>query len=76
MELAMVGLGRMGANLVRRLLRDGHRCVVYDVDPAAVAALSVRGRGRRRQLRGPGRRDDRSPPRLGDGARGVDHRAA
>jgi len=43
MELAMVGLGRMGANLVRRLLRDGHRCVVYDVDQAAVAALVAEG---------------------------------
>ncbi|MCW2939424.1 MAG: gnd1, partial [Actinomycetia bacterium] len=32
MQLAMVGLGRMGSNLVRRLMRDGHRCVVYDLD--------------------------------------------
>lgn len=39
MDLGMIGLGRMGANLVRRLLRDGHRAVVYDVDPASVAAL-------------------------------------
>jgi len=43
MQLAMVGLGRMGANLVRRLLRDGHRCVVYDVDDDAVAALVSEG---------------------------------
>src|SRR5262249_26783058 len=35
-QLGMVGLGRMGAGLVRRLLRDGHTCVVYDVDPGAV----------------------------------------
>ena len=39
MQVAMVGLGRMGANLVQRLVRDGHRCVVYDVNEAAVAAL-------------------------------------
>ena len=36
MELGMIGLGRMGANLVRRLTKEGHVCVVYDVDPEAV----------------------------------------
>jgi 6-phosphogluconate dehydrogenase len=39
MQLGMIGLGRMGANLVRRLMRDGHSCVVYDVNPDAVQAL-------------------------------------
>ena len=39
MQLGMVGLGRMGANIVRRIMRDGHSAVVYDRDPAAVAAL-------------------------------------
>ena len=43
MQLGMVGLGRMGANLVRRLMRDGHRCVVFDVDQTAVAALVAEG---------------------------------
>lgn len=43
MELGMVGLGRMGANLVRRLMRDGHSCVVYDVNPESVAALAAEG---------------------------------
>jgi 6-phosphogluconate dehydrogenase len=43
MQLGMVGLGRMGANLVRRLLRDGHECVVYDVNPAAIDALVAEG---------------------------------
>ena len=43
MQLGMVGLGRMGANLVRRLLRDGHRAVVYDVGPDAVRALEEEG---------------------------------
>jgi 6-phosphogluconate dehydrogenase len=39
----MIGLGRMGANMVRRLLRAGHECVVYDLDPAAVTALTAVG---------------------------------
>jgi 6-phosphogluconate dehydrogenase len=39
MQLGMVGLGRMGANMVRRLLRGGHDCVVYDRSPQAVDAL-------------------------------------
>jgi len=43
MQLGMVGLGRMGANLVRRLMRDGHACVVYDVNPDAVAQLESEG---------------------------------
>ncbi|MGH3277026.1 MAG: NADP-dependent phosphogluconate dehydrogenase, partial [Streptosporangiaceae bacterium] len=43
MQLGMIGLGRMGANLVRRLMRDGHRCVAYDRDPKAVAALAADG---------------------------------
>ena len=43
MQLGMVGLGRMGANLVRRLMADGHRCVVFDVNPDAVAALEAEG---------------------------------
>ena len=43
MQLGMVGLGRMGAGLVGRLMRDGHNCVVYDVNPAAVTALEKEG---------------------------------
>lgn len=43
MQLGMVGLGRMGANLVRRLVRDGHRCVVHDVSADAVRALEADG---------------------------------
>ncbi len=43
MELGMVGLGRMGANMVRRLMRAGHRCVVQDASPAAVAAMAAEG---------------------------------
>jgi 6-phosphogluconate dehydrogenase len=43
MELGMIGLGRMGASMVRRLLRAGHRCVVNDVQPQAVEALAKEG---------------------------------
>src|SRR5262249_19148032 len=43
MQLGMIGLGRMGANIVRRLMRDGHECVVFDVDPTVVAELEAEG---------------------------------
>jgi 6-phosphogluconate dehydrogenase len=43
MELGMVGLGRMGANMARRLMRDGHRLVVFDVNPDAVSELAGEG---------------------------------
>ena len=43
MQLGMIGLGRMGANIVRRLMRDGHECVVFDVDQDAVAELQAEG---------------------------------
>ena len=43
MQIGMIGLGRMGANMVRRLLRGGHQCVVFDVNPDAVKALTKEG---------------------------------
>src|SRR4051795_9906379 len=43
MQLGMVGLGRMGANIVRRLTKAGHDCVVYDVNADAVKELSGEG---------------------------------
>ena len=43
MQLGMIGLGRMGANLVRRLMEDGHTCVAYDVNADAVKALTADG---------------------------------
>ena len=43
MQLGMIGLGRMGGNMVRRLMRAGHECVVYDVHPEAVKALAGEG---------------------------------
>ena len=49
MQLGMIGLGRMGANMVRRLMRAGHECVVFDLDSDAVAAAGRRGRRRRRR---------------------------
>src|SRR5271157_4538745 len=43
MQLGMVGLGRMGANMVRRLMKGGHECVVYDVTPKSVQELVGEG---------------------------------
>jgi len=43
MQLGMIGLGRMGAGLVRRLMRGGHECVVFDVNSGAVKALKADG---------------------------------
>ena len=53
MQIGMVGLGRMGANMVRRLLRGGHECHVYDVSPRAVERLvheGARGAGSLQEL--------------------------
>ena len=44
MQLGMIGLGRMGANIVRRLVDNGHECVVYDHNPDAVKALAGEGK--------------------------------
>src|ERR1700704_3999568 len=43
MQIGMIGLGRMGANMVRRLMRGGHACVVRDVSADAVAAMAKEG---------------------------------
>jgi 6-phosphogluconate dehydrogenase len=43
MQLGMIGLGRMGGNMVRRLLRAGHECVVFDLSPDSVRALESEG---------------------------------
>ena len=43
MQLGMIGLGRMGANMVRRLIRDGHRCTVFDMSPKSVEDLAKEG---------------------------------
>ncbi len=43
MQLGMIGLGRMGANMVRRLMRAGHECAVFDMSPDAVSSLEAEG---------------------------------
>ena len=43
MQLGMIGLGRMGANMVQRLLNDGHDCVVFDTSPASVESMVEKG---------------------------------
>ena len=43
MHLGMIGLGRMGANMVRRLMRGGHQCVVYDRSPDTVKGMVGEG---------------------------------
>ena len=47
MQIGIIGLGRMGANIGRRLMNKGHKVVGYDRDPKAVAALDGRHRRRR-----------------------------
>ena len=43
MQVGMIGLGRMGANMVRRLIGDGHECVVHDVSPEPIEQLAAEG---------------------------------
>ncbi len=70
MQIGIVGLGRMGGNITRRLLKKGHRCVVFDRNAAATTAL-----GERRRVAGQRSEGPRAPARqaargLGDAARG------
>ena len=51
MELGMIGLGRMGTNMVRRLMRAGHQCVVYDIHSEAVQSLARKARLARIRLK-------------------------
>jgi len=81
MQLGMIGLGRMGANMVRRLLRGGHQCVVFDMNPTAVQALvapgpavetapeRVRRAGRRERRSDRGQRDKHADQENGPRAR-------
>ena len=69
MQLGMIGLGRMGANLVRRLHAAGHECVAYDHNPDAVNAIAAAdGRDRGHIARGSRRQARRAARGLGDGA--------
>ena len=77
MQMGMVGLGRMGASMVRRLMRGGHECVVYDVNADAVARSPRKVRSRRVVSRRPGSGTEEAEGRLDDGAgrgRGTDGR--
>ena len=69
MQLGMIGLGRMGANIVRRLMRDGHECVVYDVNADAVAALAAEGATGAESPRGLRGQAGAAPGGLGDDPR-------
>ena len=65
MQLGMVGLGRMGGNIVRRLMRDGHECVVFDRNPAAIDGARQEGATAAADLAGPCRRSSTSRARSG-----------
>ena len=71
MQLGMIGLGRMGANIVRRVAASGHECVVYDHSPDAVKAMASEERTTGVYFVGrAGREDGHATSRMGDGAGG------
>ena len=65
MQLGMIGLGRMGANMVRRLMKDGHDCVVFDLSADAVKELAGEGATRRQLDAGPDRQARQAARRSG-----------
>ena len=66
MQIGMIGLGRMGSNIVRRLARENHTAVVYDLNPKTVVTLADRG--------GNGRIGPERPrPQTRSAAHGVDY---
>src|SRR4029077_1457360 len=69
MQLGMIGLGRMGSNMVRRLLKAGHNCVVFDVSPKAVE-VGPGESGRRLFAGRPGQETREATGALVDGAGG------
>jgi 6-phosphogluconate dehydrogenase len=71
LQLGMVGLGRMGANLVRRAMRDGHRCVGTDVSVDAIRALEGEGMAGAASAAELVEALEAAPHGLGDGARGT-----
>ena len=71
MQVGMVGLGRMGSNLVRRLMRAGHECVVYDVNPLMAEPLEAQGATVAADLDAFIAALDAAARRMGDGAGGV-----
>ena len=67
MQLGMVGLGRMGANIVRRLMRGGHECVVYDRNPDVAKALEGEGATGSHSIGGVRRETSRAEGGVGNG---------
>ncbi len=65
MQLGMIGLGRMGANMVRRLMRGGHECVVFDMSAESVQKMAAEGATGADSL-------DRFCPEAQSAARGLD----
>ena len=74
MQIAMLGLGKMGANMAQRLLRGGHAVLAYDINPAAVQAVEAFGARGVRLAGGNGGGAARAALGLGDGALRQDHR--
>ena len=70
MELGFIGLGRMGMNMVIRLVRGGHRVVVYNRSPEKVREADRARRSRRGVRGGPGRAARAAAGHLGHGAAG------
>ena len=68
MKIAMVGLGKMGANMSQRLIEHGHEVVAFDLNEAARAGAAAFGRPARRHPGGAGRRPRAAPGGLGHGA--------
>ena len=69
MQLGVVGLGRMGANMVRRLLRRGHQCVIFDTSSEVVNELVCREGSRRQFAVGPREEARTAASHLADGTR-------
>ena len=74
MQIGVIGLGRMGGNITRRLMRNGHQAVVYDHDAKAVAALGRDGATGAARLGQAGGATAPAAPGLGDAAGRQDHR--
>ena len=70
MQLGMIGLGRMGANMVRRVIRKGHECVVFDMSPKAVGDVGERESRRSDVARRFGREAHATACSLVDGSSG------
>ncbi len=73
MQLGMIGLGRMGGNMVRRLMRGGHQCVVFDLNPDNVKGLAGEGATGRKLHGGVRQEADQAARGLGHGAGGRSH---